>query len=187
MWHAISLPFPLQYQYTIKPHHETSEVYTYTASLSESEAPQYYYSYTWQYDWIHLKENIVAECQLDSGHTFKMTNRKLYLYNGKRRKRWHMRQIQQFDLQFKRLMFPLILGGVTAPLALVALISGFIGMWTGIAILIVGLLLMMYGYRGGYQFIVHFDGDALTLFIDERTPPVQHFVQAGNFFLKKMV
>lgn len=174
----------MEYRYLPKEEIKPQK-YEITTEIPANETPEYYYNYSWQFDWVNLNENIISECWLESGHELKLTNRKLHIQHKNYHKVWDLPVVRSCSISFKRLMLPLVIGGITAPLSLVALMSGFLHLWTGIALLFIGILLMVYGYKGSYQLVIQLMNNHFSIFLDEKTRPLQKFINQTNIFLEK--
>lgn len=181
-----NLNFPLKYHYHLAEETEEQK-YQFTAQISEEETPKYIYHYSWEFDWVKLEDNVISECYLESGHRLKLTDRKLYINHRKSKKHWNLNSIISIDIKFKRLMLPLVIGGISAPLSFVALVSNFLHLWTGLAILFIGILLMVYGYKGSYQLSIQMSSDSFSIFLDEKTKPVISFINQVKKNIRKKV
>jgi len=176
----------LKYHYQLRTNKEPQK-YEFTVNIREDETPHYFYHYSWEYDWVKVEENIITECYLESGHRLKLTNRRVYVKHKNYNKYWDLKSLISIDITFKRLMLPLVIGGISAPLSFVALVSRFLPLWTGLAILFIGILLMVYGYRGSYQLLMQMSGSSFSIFLDDKTQPVIRFINEVNKIIRKKV
>lgn len=87
-------------------------------------------------------------------------------------------KVNNIDATFQRLLLPLIIGGIVAPLALVSALAGAIHFWIGMAMTLSGLSLVYYGWQGAYQLkITLFQHQQYTHFIDLKTKNLENFIQ----------
>jgi hypothetical protein len=147
------------------------------SSSDKSTAPSgYYYSYSYQYTWVDKQENLLLESYIGSKLFLKLTDKQVRIVHKRKRKEIPLRYLQGISLEFKRLMLPLIIGGIIWPLSIVGLFSHYLTIFTGMAFLMTGLLLFYYGYRGAWQLNFHLKGQNISLFVDERMPSLDNFI-----------
>ena len=97
---------------------------------------------------------------------------------GENTKTVPLNKINSIDANFQRLLFPLIIGGIVAPLALVGALLSVIHFWIGMAMTLSGLLLIYYGWVGAYQLkITAFQDQQLSYFVDFKTQKLENFIQ----------
>jgi hypothetical protein len=148
---------------------------------ADSVAQAYTYDYTFYFDWLHQAENVLAECRLSEKETLQLTNKHLCVGSAQRPRTFPLHQLRRLELSFKRLMFPLVLGGIVAPISLVALFNGLTSPLFGVSLAFVGLLLLYYGWLGAYQVRLHFHTQTVAAyFADARTARIEHLVQVAN-------
>lgn len=143
----------------------------------------YIYHYTYYFDWLKQRESVVAECAVTNTYHLLLTSKALSIRT--RHKTWGdsirivpLNKIDSIHANFQRLAFPLIIGGVSAPLALFAALLGVIHFWIGIAMTLSGLFLIYYGWAGAYQLKINaFQNQQLSYFIDFKTQKLENFIQ----------
>jgi hypothetical protein len=141
----------------------------------------YAYDYTFYYDWLHQAEHVLAECRLSEKETLQLTNKHLCVGSAQRKRAVPLRQLQRLELSFKRLMFPLLVGGIVAPISLVALFNSLMSPLFGASLAFVGLSLLYYGWLGAYQVRLHFHTQTVAAyFADARTARIEHLVRVAN-------
>ena len=96
------------------------------------------------------------------------------------------------DLLFghKMLLFPVVVGGIIAPLCLLALIRDFGNVWVVLSGAIAGLLLAYYGYEGSPTLTIVTKIKEFDFFIKGPTPNLKAFFKYGRqiiFFKEKGV
>ena len=85
------------------------------------------------------------------------------------------------NLSFKRLVLPIITGGIVAPLAMVSIFSGVVDQWVAAGLLFVGVMLAYYGFSGAFQVEVSFINSLkMTFFMDEESRMVKQFISRVN-------
>jgi ABC-type transport system involved in cytochrome bd biosynthesis fused ATPase/permease subunit len=126
---------------------------------------------------------MIAECAVTNTNYLLLTNKVLYIKTkhktwGESTKIVPLSKIDSIDANFQRLLFPLIIGGIVAPLALVAALLSVIHFWIGMAMTISGLFLIYYGWAGAYQLKINaFQNQQLSYFVDFKTQKLENFIQ----------
>ncbi|TAH18882.1 MAG: hypothetical protein EAZ08_10345 [Cytophagales bacterium] len=146
--------------------------------------PQIYtYHHTYYFDWLKQKESVVAECAINNNSYLLLTNKALRIKTthkswGESTKIMPLGKVSGIEANFQRLLFPLIIGGIVAPLALVAALAGAIHFWIGMAMTISGLSLIYYGWLGAYQLkIILFQNQQHAYFVDLKTKKIENFIE----------
>jgi hypothetical protein len=145
-------------------------------------APQYTYNYTHYYTWLQQQENTIATFYMNSNSSLQLTNKNLSIHYKNRygeqfSKSLPISKINSIETQFKRLLFPLVIGGIFAPLALVGAFLGTIHFWIGITIGLLGLSLIYYGWLGSYQLkITAFQVQQFNYFVDFKSKNLDYFI-----------
>jgi hypothetical protein len=167
---------PLYYQtYTSKPQFQIEK--------RQITSPKYIYHYSYYFDWLRQKETVVAECAVTNTYHLLLTSKALSIKTkhktwGESTKILPLSKIDSIDANFQRLVFPLIIGGVVAPLALFAALLGVIYFWIGMAMTLSGLFLIYYGWAGAYQLkITAFQNQQLSYFVDFKTKKLENLIQ----------
>jgi hypothetical protein len=142
----------------------------------------YVYDYTYYFDWLEQKENKIAECTISNHSSLLLTNKALCVQThhqswGARLKILPLNKVNNIEIDFQRLIFPLIIGGIVAPLALVAAFLNMTHFWISIAMSMLGLALVYYGWAGTYQLkITVFQAQQITYFVDFKTQKLAYFI-----------
>lgn len=167
---------PSYYQtYTSKPQFQVEEL--------QLPKTHYIYHYTYYFDWLKQRESVVAECAVTSTYHLLLTSKALFIKTrhktwGESTKTVPLSKIDSIHANFQRLIFPLIIGGVIAPLALFAALLGVIHFWIGMAMTLSGLFLIYYGWAGAYQLKINaFQNQQLSYFVDFKTQKLENFIQ----------
>jgi hypothetical protein len=139
------------------------------------------HDYTFYFNWLQQTEDVLAECQLSGKEAMQLTNKHLHIDLGHRQKALPLNQLQNLELVFKRLMFPLLVGGIVAPISLVALLNGLLAPLIGIGLSSVGLSLLYYGWVGTYQIRINLKSATfLAYFADSKTAQIERFIEKIN-------
>lgn len=173
--------------YILIPSHPKTNYYLHT-SLREEEKPltSYFYSYSYQYDWLITEENEIRRCTFNKHDALLLTNKRIYFtYNGKDH-HLYLKSLTKLEFSFRRLMLPILTGGIIAPLSLIALFLQVLNLFVGFTMLLIGILLLYYGYRGTYQLVFHTPHKvSFAIFVDEPTREMAQFVSIANKMIKK--
>jgi hypothetical protein len=154
-----------------------------TPRISSRQAYTCHYSY--YYSWLKQKENVEANCRLSAQNYLLLTNKRLLVFYEQKRRNISLKQINSIELHFKRLMLPLLLGGIVAPLSAAGLFNGSLGPLMGISLIISGILLCYYGWMGTWQLRLGLNGNYfLHYFTDEQSPRLRLFIETLNQKLK---
>jgi hypothetical protein len=155
------------------------------AEPSKNWERSYTYDYSFYFDWLRQRENVLAECRLSEKETLQLTNKHLRMNDGQHPKTWPLHQLRELELTFRRLMFPLLTGGIVAPISLVALLNSLLTPLIGIGLALVGLSLLYYGWVGTYQVRIHFKSPtSVAYFADTKTDRIERFVTKANLRLE---
>ena len=167
---------------------------------------------------MHIKdEPIVAQCYLQKGsdeaNVCYLSQQHLFVRQFNRLHSFALESVLTIEFKHKLLLFPLIIGGIISPLALIALFNGILATWLMMGAFIGGLLILYYGVEGGntltivtalkeYDFFIKAPSKNLKAFISfvlkygKRGIPIAYFFlitkqewnvarQAGHLDLKK--
>ncbi len=135
--------------------------------------------------WIAFPEEEQAIIQTDLISRWKLTNKTLFYRREGKQKRFILSQIAKIELRYKRLMFPLLLGGIGGAFSMVASLKGALNLWIGMGLGAVGLLLFYYGIKGRYQLEIYMKSNAIhTFFIEDKGKNWDSFFKKLNYFWK---
>jgi hypothetical protein len=144
-----------------------------------------YLNYSHYYDWLIQAEPLVAKLLLTYSQTLLLTSKHLVVQQPHRKMLFSLKSIQSVSLHYRKLLFPLIIGGILAPLCAVALWNNLMHFWLGITFVIVGLSLMYYGWLGTYQLDIQFETYKISYFADQKTPELETMLKEANVLIKK--
>jgi len=144
----------------------------------------YTIDYSSYYDWLTQEENILAKCRLNLDNGIVLTTKNIIIQKGRQKRHFPLRQIEHIDLTFKRLMLPLITGGITAPLSALATANRYIEMLSGLLIIVVSSMLFYYGWSGTYQMSLDFKTYKINYFSDGGDGKLKDLIHKGNHLLR---
>jgi len=135
--------------------------------------------------WVAFPDQEQATTQTDLISRWTLTDKTLIYKREGKQKRFILSQIAKIDLQYKRLMFPLLLGGIGGAFSIVASMKGSLNLWIGMGLGAVGLLLFYYGIKGRYQLEIYMKSNAIhTFFIEDKSKNWDSFFKKLNYFWK---
>ncbi|WP_338812942.1 hypothetical protein V9L05_16515 [Bernardetia sp. Wsw4-3y2] len=133
--------------------------------------------------WIAFPEQEQATIQTDLISRWTLTNKTLIYKREGKQKRFILSQVEKIELRYKRLMFPLLLGGIGGAFSIVASLKGSLNLWIGMGLGAVGLLLFYYGVKGRYQLEIYMKSNAIhTFFIEDKGRNWDGFFKKLNYF-----
>ncbi|WP_375560448.1 hypothetical protein ACE193_22585 [Bernardetia sp. OM2101] len=133
--------------------------------------------------WIAFSEHEQASIQTDLISRWILTDKTLIYKRERKQKRFILSQIAKIELHYKRLMFPLLLGGIGGAFSMVASLKGSLNLWIGMGLGAVGLLLFYYGIKGRYQLEIYMKSNAIhTFFIEDKGRNWDSFFKKLNYF-----
>ncbi|WP_291727758.1 hypothetical protein [Bernardetia sp.] len=133
--------------------------------------------------WIAFPEQEQDSVQTDLISRWTLTDKTLIYKREGKQKRFILSQISKLELRYKRLMFPLLLGGIGGAFSIVASLKGALNLWIGMGLGAVGLLLFYYGIKGRYQLEIYMKSNAVhTFFIEETGKKWDSFFKKLNEF-----
>jgi hypothetical protein len=142
----------------------------------------YISNYTYYYNWLKQQENVIAELEMSPNSSLQLTDKTLSIhfksrYGEQFTKSLPINKVNSIETHFKRLLFPLVIGGIFSPLAFVAAFLGTVHFWIGITVGLLGLSLVYYGWLGSYQLkITAFHAQQFSYFIDFKSKNLEYFV-----------
>ena len=150
--------------------------YGYSFPYGAVKRRSYFFSYSYTYEWVKTFDNILAEVALDPGYITLSDTTLLLCYQDKKY-RYALDDLQGVSLRHKRLIAPLIIGGIFAPLSLVAVFQHLFHPMIGILMCIAGGLLCYYGFLGTHQLTVHTSGESTHFFVEEPNSQLKNFAE----------
>jgi len=142
-------------------------------------------NYSYYYDWLKQNESILDRCQANKSLRFEISSKAFIVHKSEQVRRFSFKKIKKIDYQFKRLMFPLLLGGILSPLSALATFNNLLDFWLGTGIMIISFLLFYQGWQGGYQVVLFFSGYQISFFTEEPTKEMNDFFKNAQKLLKK--
>ncbi|NME71133.1 hypothetical protein [Flammeovirga aprica] len=153
----------------------------YTVSDLTQDAGDYYYSYSYLYNWIKMEENEDLKYELDSYFFLKLSTVFFEVSLPTTHRKFERKMIQSVALKKKKLILPLLVGGIVGPLSLVAANIGSVSLFTGLSLFIGASLLFYFGFVGNFQLEVKFkNGTENQFFIEVENADIQYFIQQVN-------
>jgi hypothetical protein len=126
----------------------------------------------------------IAICNIvksdDEQNKCTLTNERLYIVRKGKHYSFELDEITQVGFKQKKLLFPLILGGVIGSLFLIAGFNFLINIWIALIIGLAGMLLFYYGWVGSQTLVIHTKVKEFDIFIDQVTSPLEAFVALVN-------
>jgi hypothetical protein len=146
----------------------------------------YHYDYSFRYNWINLPQNKPQIYRFDLNSFLELNDTKLVIRRKRNVQTYYLHRISGVKIEFKRLIFPLITGGIAFPFAILAVYSGVLSFWLGITTAFLGAAMCYYGYLGEHQLIIIIDNIPLTLFLEYKNDNILTFInQLNKYLLKK--
>ncbi|KXX67702.1 hypothetical protein [Flammeovirga sp. SJP92] len=153
----------------------------YTVSDLTQDNNGYYYSYSYQYNWVKMEENEDLKYELDSYFFLKLSSFFLEISLPTTHRKFERKMIQSVALKKKKLILPLLVGGIVGPLSLVAANIGSVSLFTGLSLFLGASLLFYFGFVGNFQLEVKFkNGTQNQFFIEVEKTDIQYFIQQIN-------
>ena len=135
------------------------------------------YDYTYDYPWIQRPQGRLYYCEFDGDGYMELTDKYLVIFEDWKKHRFLLKDIMGMQVEFKRLMAPLIIGGIVAPLSFIAAFNTeFFSYWISIASFLIGILLFYYGLQGSHQVSIQFAAHDFRFFIDEKNEEVEELI-----------
>ncbi|AFM02998.1 hypothetical protein Fleli_0524 [Bernardetia litoralis DSM 6794] len=135
--------------------------------------------------WVAFPEQEQHIIQTDLISRWTLTDKTLIYKRERKQKQFILSQIAKIELHYKRLMFPLLLGGIGGTFSIVASFKGSLNSWIGMGLGAVGLLLFYYGIKGRHQLEIYMKNNAVhTFFIEDKGKNWDTFFKKLNYFWK---
>lgn len=131
-------------------------------------------------------KHTVATCYLQKSgneqHKVWLSREHLHLLYHGRLRVFELGQVQRLAFHQRKLMLPLVTGGITATLSLVAIFKTYASPWLMLSLLVAGLLAAYLGYQGSWVLTVHENKYHQDFFLKGITPNLRAFVDYANTF-----
>ncbi|MTI22168.1 hypothetical protein E1176_14145 [Fulvivirga sp. RKSG066] len=125
-----------------------------------------------------------------------LSKKSLFIKYKGRLEQFDLSDIQELNFKHKLLLLPLILGGILAPFALLALLKDLGNPWLLLSGMVLGILLIYYGYDGTPTLSIATKVKEFDFFIKKPTPnllafskyarQIFTFGEKGSFFYLKV-
>lgn len=112
-----------------------------------------------------------------------LTNQHLYVKTKGKIKRFDLERIQRLSVEQRRWWFPVVAGGILAPLSLVAILLNLYNPWWLISLLVGSMLLWYWGASQHMVLAVYQPHHRQDVSLSTVTPNLAAFVQFTNRFL----
>ena len=148
----------------------------------------YSYDYTYQYDWVDLKENTLVTCKADKNTSFHLGTKKLSITKNNKTEYFYLKDIRNVSLELKKMILPILLGGTIAPLTFLDILKTGNNTWWAISIAFGALLSLYYGWRGRYQLKISLDYAEHHFFVKNKNVCWEELIKKlkEQIVLKKM-
>ncbi len=148
--------------------------------LPQKENRHYSYNYSYNYPWVNVPKGVAHRCDFDGDGYMELNDSELTVFEDWQTRKFSLSQVLGMEIGFRRLMAPLIIGGIVAPLSFLAAFNSEFNFWISIASFLIGLLLFYYGLQGSYQVTIKLIAHEFKFFIDEKSEAVEGFVRYVN-------
>lgn len=128
----------------------------------------------------------IATCYLqetgNEQHKIWLSREHLHLLYHGRHRVFELQGVRSIDFNHRKLMLPLVAGGIAATLSLVAIFKTYANPWLMLSLLVAGLIAAYLGYQGSLVLTVHEDKHHQDFFLKSITPNLRAFVNYANTF-----
>lgn len=128
----------------------------------------------------------IATCYLreagNEQHKTWLSQDHLYLLYKGQLKIFALEEVNQITFNHRKLMFPLVIGGVAACLSLVAIFKLYYNPWIMLSLLTAGCLAAYRGYQGSWVLTIEEQKTHTDFFLDGISPNLRAFVRYANTF-----
>lgn len=134
-------------------------------------------------------EPVLAFCPLkdpdDTDNRIYLTDESVVIVRRKRSFIYKRNQIKKITLRHRIYLIPVIAGGIMAPLAITALISGLGDPWWLLMLILGGIFLFYYGIQGGPALSVFTPVKDFDTFLPAAGPSLRAFISYVTWQLKQ--
>jgi uncharacterized protein (DUF952 family) len=113
-----------------------------------------------------------------------LTNKHLVL---RRKKHWHyfpLENIVNLNYKERKLLFPLLMGGIVVPFSLLLIFRNIFHSWTVLILLFAGLLSFYFGWAGRKSLTITTIIKDYDIFVDEENPNLHKFLDLVRIYIK---
>ncbi len=125
----------------------------------------YIYSYTDALKWLRTPENELLRSEIGE-QKLVLTNKRLYWTDEIKKYSFWLGELSAITIKFRRLMLPLVFGGIAGPLFMVAMLKGILVWWLGFSLSFFGFLLFAKGLQGRHQLEIQKGAEKLSIGLD---------------------
>ncbi|MCS7005567.1 MAG: hypothetical protein NZM38_09610 [Cytophagales bacterium] len=161
--------------------------YSWKWSYSASLQKDFVYTYSFQFSWINFPENHLLHVRFANGNELHLTNRYLYARAGSVQQKWLVPQIRNIYFQRKRFILPILTGGILLPFTILAFHAHVISAWISGIFVLIGIMLLYYGFAGEQQLTIVANNLSYHLFVGNDTEILQKSVSILHRYLTKKV
>lgn len=130
-------------------------------------------------------EKVIATCPLGSDtreEKLWLTEEYIQLLYRGQLKVFNLTDVRRLSFNHRKLMLPLIAGGITATLSLVAVFKLNYNPWLTLSLLVAGCMATFIGYRGSWVLTIQEDRFHSDFYLKGISPALRSFIQyAGTF------
>lgn len=128
----------------------------------------------------------IATCYLqkagNEAHKIWLTRQHIQLLYHGRHRVFELVQVSRLAFNQRKLMLPLVGGGIAATLSLVAIFKTYASPWLMLSLLVAGVLIAYLGYQGSWVLTVHENKHHQDFFLKDISPNLRAFVNYANTF-----
>ena len=133
---------------------------------------------------MNQASHIIAICYIekdkDEQNKCSLSNEYLYITRKGKSYSFELDQVSSLVFKQKRLLFPLIVGGIVGSLFLIAGFNFLINIWVAMIVGLAGMLVFYYGWVGSKTLTITAKIKEYDIFINGATPPLEGFVAMVN-------
>ena len=133
---------------------------------------------------MQQNSHILAICYIeknkDEQNKCSLSNEHLYIKRKGKAYSFELEQVISLVFKQKRLLFPLVVGGIVGSLFLIAGFNFLINIWVAMIVGLAGMLVFYYGYVGSKTLTISTKLKEYDIFINDPTPPLEGFVSLVN-------
>lgn len=131
---------------------------------------------------MHINDQpIIASAYIDLAGDEKnrcfLSKESIFVRYKNRLESFQLESIKSIGFTKKMFLLPTVIGGIIAPLSILALMRAIGNPWLVLSCLVAGLLLIYYGYEGSPALTITTNVKAFDFFIKRPTPPLKAFIR----------
>lgn len=133
---------------------------------------------------MNQSPHILAICSIDKvdddQNKCALTRDHLYITRKGKQHVFELDQVTQIVFKQKKLLLPIVFGGIVGSLFLIAGFNFLINIWLALIIGLAGILLFYYGWVGRQALVLYTKVKEYDIFIDQVTSPLEAFISMIN-------